>query len=43
MMQEIRMPDGPVAEATAVGITVRPVGGSSQPATEPVGLIDMPA
>ena len=32
---------GDAAEATGVGITVEPEGGSDQPTTEPIALIDM--
>lgn len=32
--------DGPAAEATAVGITVEPLGGSKSPTSEPIVLFD---
>ncbi|MFI6344774.1 anti-sigma factor domain-containing protein [Streptomyces sp. NPDC050560] len=34
---------GPVDGASAIGITVEPSGGSRQPTSEPIGLLDMPA
>ncbi|MDH6223182.1 anti-sigma-K factor RskA [Streptomyces sp. MJP52] len=34
---------GPVGGASDVGITVEPAGGSKQPTSEPVALLDMPA
>ncbi|MFE9258042.1 anti-sigma factor domain-containing protein [Streptomyces sp. NPDC006879] len=39
----IQLLDGPVDQATAVGITVEPTGGSTQPTTDPIGVIDLPA
>ncbi|MER5870761.1 anti-sigma factor [Streptomyces sp. NPDC002044] len=39
----IKLLDGPVEEATALGITVEPAGGSAQPTSSPIGLIDIPA
>lgn len=33
--------DGPAAQATAVGITVEPVGGSEAPTSEPIVLFDL--
>ncbi|WP_030482917.1 anti-sigma factor [Nocardioides aequoreus] len=33
--------DGDAAEATAVGITVEPEGGSEQPTTEPIAMFDL--
>ncbi|MEU6705862.1 anti-sigma factor [Streptomyces wuyuanensis] len=41
--QDMQMLNGPVSGATAVGITIEPVGGSSQPTGPPLGLIDIPA
>jgi hypothetical protein len=35
--------DGPIDGATGMGITVEPAGGSPQPTTEPVGLMEFPA
>ncbi|MFG2869829.1 anti-sigma factor domain-containing protein [Streptomyces sp. NPDC048338] len=32
---------GPLANAVAVGVTVEPSGGSAQPTTEPLGIIDI--
>ncbi|MEU9735989.1 anti-sigma factor [Streptomyces sp. NPDC048002] len=32
---------GPLGEAVAVGITVEPAGGSEQPTTEPLGIIEI--
>jgi len=32
---------GDASEATGVGITVEPEGGSDQPTTEPIALIDL--
>ncbi|MGW6413570.1 anti-sigma factor [Streptomyces sp. NPDC055055] len=34
-----RLLTGPLGDATAVGITVEPAGGSTQPTTEPLGII----
>ncbi|WP_018565985.1 anti-sigma factor [Streptomyces sp. PsTaAH-124] len=34
---------GPVEQASGVGITVEPAGGSPRPTTEPVGLLDIPS
>ncbi|WP_432752116.1 anti-sigma factor domain-containing protein [Streptomyces sp. JL2001] len=34
---------GPLANAVAVGVTVEPSGGSAQPTTEPLGIIDITA
>ncbi|MEU4266834.1 anti-sigma factor [Streptomyces sp. NPDC026092] len=34
-----RILDGPLGNAVAVGITVEPAGGSTQPTTEPLGII----
>lgn len=39
----IELLEGPVARATAVGVTVEPAGGSAAPSTEPIGVIDIPA
>ncbi|MFD3679456.1 anti-sigma factor domain-containing protein [Streptomyces sp. NPDC058613] len=39
----IKLLDGPVEQATALGITVEPAGGSAQPTSSPIGLIDIPA
>ncbi|MFD3324371.1 anti-sigma factor domain-containing protein [Streptomyces sp. NPDC058701] len=39
----IKLLDGPVEQATALGITVEPAGGSAQPTGSPIGLIDIPA
>ncbi|MCX4695895.1 anti-sigma factor [Streptomyces sp. NBC_01408] len=39
----IELLDGPVERATAVGVTVEPVGGSAHPSTEPIGVIEIPA
>ncbi|MGW2561598.1 anti-sigma factor [Streptomyces sp. NPDC001514] len=39
----LRVLDGPVGDATAVGITVEPAGGSPQPTTPPLGMFDVPA
>lgn len=39
----IKLLDGPVEQATALGITVEPAGGSTQPTSSPIGLIDIPA
>ncbi|MEU2111003.1 anti-sigma factor [Streptomyces sp. NPDC019507] len=41
--QDMQMLNGPVSGATAVGITIEPVGGSAQPSGPPLGLIDIPA
>ncbi|MFI2453931.1 anti-sigma factor domain-containing protein [Streptomyces sp. NPDC019539] len=41
--QDMQMLYGPVSGATAVGITIEPVGGSAQPSGPPLGLIDIPA
>lgn len=41
--QDMQMLNGPVSGATAVGITIEPVGGSSRPTGPPMGLIDIPA
>jgi anti-sigma-K factor RskA len=35
------MLDGPAAEATAVGITVEPEGGSPEPTSDPIALFDL--
>ncbi|MFB6768285.1 anti-sigma factor domain-containing protein [Streptomyces sp. NPDC056337] len=35
--------DGPLRQATTVGITVEPAGGSPQPTTKPLGVIALPA
>lgn len=35
--------DGDASEATAVGITIEPKGGSPQPTTTPIALFDLPA
>ncbi|MEU9865536.1 anti-sigma factor [Streptomyces sp. NPDC047971] len=34
-----RVLDGPLGNAVAVGITIEPAGGSTQPTTEPLGII----
>lgn len=39
----IKLLDGPVEQATALGITVEPAGGSARPTGSPIGLIDIPA
>ena len=36
-----RVLTGPLANAVAVGVTVEPSGGSAQPTTQPLGLIDI--
>ncbi|TLQ43015.1 anti-sigma factor [Streptomyces marianii] len=41
--QDMQMLNGPVSGATAVGITIEPVGGSLQPTSPPLGMIDIPA
>ncbi|MEV5014419.1 anti-sigma factor [Streptomyces sp. NPDC053780] len=35
--------EGPLRQATTVGITVEPAGGSPQPTTKPLGVIALPA
>ncbi|MCZ7457260.1 anti-sigma factor [Streptomyces sp. WMMC940] len=40
--QDMQMLNGPVSGATAVGITIEPVGGSLQPTSPPLGMIDIP-
>lgn len=35
--------DGPVDRATGMGITVEPAGGSAEPTSDPVALMDFPA
>ncbi|MEU9634783.1 anti-sigma factor [Streptomyces tendae] len=35
--------EGPLEGATAVGITVEPAGGSSQPTSDPLGVLTIPA
>ncbi|MEV6397450.1 anti-sigma factor [Streptomyces sp. NPDC051907] len=40
--QQIRLLDGPVAGATAVGVTVEPAGGSPAPTSPPLGMIRLP-
>ncbi len=35
--------DGPVGEASGMGVTVEPAGGSDQPTTAPLGLMAFPA
>ncbi|EST38252.1 hypothetical protein N566_08510 [Streptomycetaceae bacterium MP113-05] len=35
--------EGPVGDASAMGITVEPAGGSEQPTTDPVALMELPA
>ncbi|PJT50025.1 anti-sigma factor, partial [Streptomyces albidoflavus] len=35
--------EGGVGEASGVGITVEPPGGSEQPTSDPVGLLNLPA
>lgn len=35
--------EGPVGDATGMGITVEPAGGSEQPTSEPVALMELPA
>ncbi|QNP61485.1 anti-sigma factor [Streptomyces genisteinicus] len=37
--QTARVLDGPLGDAVAVGITVEPAGGSTQPTTKPLGII----
>ncbi|MFH0518488.1 anti-sigma factor [Streptomyces sp. M41] len=39
----VRVLEGPLAEATAVCVTVEPAGGSRQPTSDPLGLIPVPA
>ncbi|MFJ3925987.1 anti-sigma factor domain-containing protein [Streptomyces sp. NPDC090022] len=39
----IALLDGPVDHATAVGVTVEPVGAVTGPTTDPIGVIDIPA
>lgn len=39
----IELLDGAVERATAVGVTVEPVGGSAHPSSEPIGVIEIPA
>ncbi|MBH0245536.1 anti-sigma factor, partial [Streptomyces cavourensis] len=34
--------DGPVDRATGMGITVEPAGGSAEPTSDPVALMDFP-
>ncbi|MFE7776883.1 anti-sigma factor domain-containing protein [Streptomyces sp. NPDC057445] len=41
--QHLRLLAGPVGQATAVGITVEPAGGSPQPTSPPLGMIPLPA
>ncbi|MCP3819718.1 anti-sigma factor [Streptomyces sp. A3M-1-3] len=41
--QQLRLLDGPVGEATGVGVTVEPEGGSPQPTSPPLGWISLPA
>ncbi|MGN9795992.1 anti-sigma factor [Streptomyces sp. OZ13] len=41
--RQARVLDGPLKEATAVCITVEPVGGSLQPTTDPLAYIHVPA
>ncbi|MFF3850607.1 anti-sigma factor domain-containing protein [Streptomyces sp. NPDC002328] len=41
--RQTRVLDGPLAGATAVGITVEPAGGSPQPTTAPLGVISIAA
>ncbi|NEE53347.1 anti-sigma factor, partial [Streptomyces sp. SID8455] len=35
--------EGGVGEASGVGITVEPPGGSRRPSSDPIGLLDLPA
>ncbi|MEV0505187.1 anti-sigma factor, partial [Streptomyces spectabilis] len=35
--------EGPVGDATGMGITVEPAGGSAEPTSPPVALVDFPA
>ncbi|WP_327711970.1 anti-sigma factor [Streptomyces sp. NBC_00464] len=35
--------DGPVDDATGMGVTVEPAGGSAQPTSAPLALIDLPS
>ncbi|MFF3013464.1 anti-sigma factor domain-containing protein [Streptomyces sp. NPDC057939] len=39
----IKLLDGPVDQATAVGVTVESAAGSTGPTTAPVGVVDIPA
>ncbi|MGW7064198.1 anti-sigma factor [Streptomyces sp. NPDC054904] len=39
----IQLLDGPVDQATAVGVTVESAAGSTTPTTAPVGVVDIPA
>ncbi|MET9604130.1 anti-sigma factor [Streptomyces sp. NPDC006512] len=39
----IQLLDGPVEQATAVGVTVESAAGSTGPTTAPVGVVDIPA
>ncbi|WP_432017737.1 anti-sigma factor [Streptomyces hydrogenans] len=41
--RDIRLLEGPLDDAVAVGITVEPAGGSAQPTTEPLGIIPLTA
>ncbi|MFC9464903.1 anti-sigma factor [Streptomyces coelicoflavus] len=41
--RQTRILEGPLEGATAVGITVEPAGGSSQPTTDPLGVLTIPA
>lgn len=35
--------EGPVGDASAMGVTVEPAGGSAQPTSEPLALMELPA
>ncbi|MEV6572452.1 anti-sigma factor [Streptomyces sp. NPDC051577] len=39
----VKLLDGPVDQATSVGVTIESAAGSVGPTTEPVGVIDIPA
>ncbi|MFE5259203.1 anti-sigma factor [Streptomyces coelicoflavus] len=41
--RQARILEGPLDGATAVGITVEPAGGSTQPTTDPLGVLSIPA
>ncbi|MFD7443862.1 anti-sigma factor domain-containing protein [Streptomyces sp. NPDC059909] len=41
--RQLRVLDGPVGNATAVGITIEPAGGSPHPTTPPLGMFALPA
>ncbi|MEE1820102.1 anti-sigma factor [Streptomyces sp. SP18ES09] len=42
-VRDTRLMEGPLDDAVAVGITVEPAGGSSQPTSEPLGIIPLTA